>query len=671
LTSISPFDIALLLPAVGGTVYALLCLLAGLWFMRRPARTLEPLHAWPAVSVLKPVCGLEKDLGMNLRSACVQDYPAPLQVVFSVQDSADPALPLLRALEREFGPERVTLAVGGPRLGPNGKASNLALALAHARHDCLVISDSDIHVPPDYLQAIVAPLSDSRVGYVCTLYRAVGARNVWDELELLTVNTELLPNFVFARATRAAPACIGASTALRRETLERIGGFEALASHLVEDYEMGKRIRALGLRAVFLPYLVDTTVDLDSASSWWKHHVYWEQNTRAANPGGATAFVLVRGVPFALLFALARGLDPLGLGVAATAVAVRLVCAALFARWVARESETLRALWLLPLRDVAGLASWAVALFSRTAHWRGRELALDRAGRILSAPARERALVITGDDFGLAVPVNEAIEIAHRRGLRHHQARAPQHAAAGDAVERARRNPGLRVGLHLVVCDGHPALPPNEIPALVDASGRLSSHVLRTSFRVFLSPGARRQLARELRAQFEAFARTGLALDHVDGHGHLHLHPIVSKIALRVGRDFAMPAMRVPREPGGRSARAARRGWVSRQLAQALLSPWVALLRRRLRRAGVRCNDWIFGLHDTGHMRTALLARLLADLPPGTTEIYFHPATRRCPELDRTMPDYEHERELETLTSAVLRDAVIASGAELRSLGSL
>jgi len=381
--------------------------------------------------------------------------------------------------------------------------------------------------------------------------------------------------------------------------------------------------------------------------------------------------VLVRGVPFALLFALARGLDPLGLGVAATAVAVRLVCAALFARWVARESETLRALWLLPLRDVAGLASWAVALFSRTAHWRGRELALDRAGRILSAPARERALVITGDDFGLAVPVNEAIEIAHRRGVLGSASLMVAEPAAGDAVERARRNPGLRVGLHLVVCDGHPALPPNEIPALVDASGRLSSHVLRTSFRVFLSPGARRQLARELRAQFEAFARTGLALDHVDGHGHLHLHPIVSKIALRVGRDFAMPAMRVPREPGGRSARAARRGWVSRQLAQALLSPWVALLRRRLRRAGVRCNDWIFGLHDTGHMRTALLARLLADLPPGTTEIYFHPATRRCPELDRTMPDYEHERELETLTSAVLRDAVIASGAELRSLGSL
>ena len=671
MNSISPLDIALLVPAVAGTVYSVLCVLAGGWFMRRAAPDLGARREWPAVSLLKPVCGLEKDLAENLRSACRQDYPGPLQVVFSVQEAADPALPLLLELEREFGPERVTVAVGGPVHGANGKANNLAIAFARARHDWLVISDSDVRLRPDYLRTITAPLFDPNVGYACTLYRGAGARNLWEKLELLTLETELLPNFVFARATRAAPACIGASTAMRRETLERIGGFQALASYLVEDYEMGRRIRKLGLRAVFLPYLVDTTVDLESASSWWKHHVYWEQNTRAANPWGATAFVLVRGIPFALLFALARGLDPLGLAVAAVVLAVRMSCAALFAFWVAGETETLRSLWLLPVRDVAGLLSWAVALTSHTTHWRGREFRLERDGRLVSTSAPERALVITGDDFGLAVPVNEAIEIAHRRGVLCSASLMVAEPAAADAIACARRNPGLRVGLHLVVCDGQPALPPAEIPALVDASGRLSSRVLRTSFRVFLSTGARRQLERELRAQFEAFAASGLALDHVDGHGHLHLHPIVSKIALRVGREFGMPAMRVPREPGGRSARAARHGWVTRQVAQALLSPWVALLRRRLRRAGVRSNDWIFGLHDTGHMRTPLLARLLRDLPPGTTEIYFHPATRRCPELERTMPDYEHERELETLISPVFRDAVRTSGAELRPLGSL
>jgi len=670
LNSISPLGIALLVPAVGGTVYSALCVLAGGWFMRRapaPAARRE----WPAVSVLKPVCGLEKDLAENLRSACRQDYPGPFQVVFSVQEPTDPALPLLLELEREFGARRVTVAVGGPVYGANGKANNLAIAFAQARHDWLVISDSDVRLRSDYLRTITAPLFDPEVGYACTLYRGVGARNLWERLELLTLETELLPNFVFARATRAAPACIGASTAMRRETLERIGGFEALASYLVEDYEMGKRIRKLGLRAAFLPYLVDTTVDLDSASSWWRHHVYWEQNTRAANPWGTTAFVLVRGIPFGLLFALVRGLDPLGLAVAGIALAVRVSCAGLFAFWVAGETETLRSLWLLPLRDVAGLLSWAVALTSRTTHWRGREFALERDGRLVSSSAPERALVITGDDFGLAVPVNEAIEIAHRRGVLGSASLMVAEPAAADAIARARRNPGLRVGLHLVVCDGQPALPSAEIPALVDESGRLSSRVLRTSFRVFLSTGARRQLERELRAQFEAFAKSGLALDHVDGHGHLQLHPIVSKIALRVGREFGMPAMRVPREPGGRSARAARRGWVTRQVAQALLSPWVALLRRRLRRAGVRSNDWIFGLHDTGHMRTPLLARLLQDLPPGTTEIYFHPATRRCPELERTMPDYEHEQELETLISPFFRDAVRTSGAALRPLSSL
>jgi ceramide glucosyltransferase len=652
-----------LAPVVFGSIYSILCSLAVLRFMRsRRQRAKAQPEALPPVTILKPVCGLEKNLAENLRSACEQDYPE-FQVVFSVQDPGDPALPMLRELQREFGPERVTVAAGGPRLGSNGKINNLGVGLPNARHEILVISDSDVRLRPDYLATIVAPLADPGVGFVCTLYRAACAERWYEKLELLTLNAEFIPDAIFATVTGAARICLGASTALRRATLEAIGGLAALANYLVEDHEMGRAIRAMGKRGVVLPYCVETMVDLQRVRQWWDHLVYWDQNTLAANPSGFAAAVSKRALPFALLFALLRGLDPLGLGVLLGACGVRLASAALALGPGLGDREGLPALALLPLRDVVGLASWVAALAKRRTIWRGAEFELDAQGRLTACAAPARRLIVTGDDFGLALPVNEAIEEAYRRGVLTSASLMVGAPAAADAVERARRNPGLRVGLHVVLAEGRAVLGPDALPDLVDARGEFGSQLVRAGFRFFFLPRARRQLSAEIRAQFEAFSRTGLALDHVDGHNHLHLHPTVLRLLLEIGREFGMTAMRLPVEPWLPSWRAARTRPLGRLAGRALLLPWTAWLRWRLRHAGVRCNDFVFGLNDSGQMRSELVVRLLERLPEGVTEIYFHPATRRCAELERSMPDYQHVHEFAALVSPSVREAVRASGA--------
>jgi ceramide glucosyltransferase len=372
-----------LVPIVCGSVYAVLCLAAVFRFIRKPAQLSILARAeWPPVTILKPVCGLEKGLRENLRSTCLQDYPS-FQVVFSVQRVDDPAIPLLNEVQQEFGADRVTVAIEQCVAGPNGKINNLIGGLKHARHDVLVISDSDVRLRPDYLKTIVEPLADPEVGYVCTLYKAVKAESWFEKMELLTINADLTPNMAFALVTGAAKFCLGASTALRRKTLEEIGGLHSLADYLVEDYEMGRRIWTTGRRMVILPYLVDTVVDLKTAIAWWNHLVYWDQNNRAARPGALFSTIIIRPVPFALLFALSTLGSWIGLSVLAATVAVRLAVAGIVMRWGLQDREGARALWLLPFRDIAALGSWVLAFTKRTTIWRDAEFVLTKDGRLV------------------------------------------------------------------------------------------------------------------------------------------------------------------------------------------------------------------------------------------------------------------------------------------------
>lgn len=257
-----------------------------------------------------------------------------------------------------------------------------------------------------------------------------------------------------------------------------------------------------------------------------------------------------------------------------------------------------------------------------------------QAGRQLAG------LIITADDFGLDPAVNAAVEQASVHGVLDAASLMVSAPAAADAVARAKRLPALAVGLHLVLADGPATLPRNRIPDLVDTDGRFGDHMARDGARFFFIPRIRRQLAAEIRAQFEAFARTGLALDHVNAHKHFHLHPTVLSLVMSIGREFGAHAIRLPAEPG-------TPWW---------LRPWVGLLRWRLDRGGFAHNDHIFGIADSGAMDERALLRALAHLPAGLTEIYGHPATHGG--LTPGMRDYRHADELAALLSPRVQAAI-------------
>ena len=275
-----------------------------------------------------------------------------------------------------------------------------------------------------------------------------------------------------------------------------------------------------------------------------------------------------------------------------------------------------------------------------------------------------KRIILTGDDFGLAVPVNEAIIEAHRAGTLTTASLMVTGAAAADAVARASQTPSLRVGLHLVLVEGRPVLSPSAVPALVNSHGEFHTNLTAAGFRFFFRPGARKQLAAEIRAQFEAFRSTGLPLDHVNAHNHMHLHPTVLGLALRIGREYRIRAIRLPNEPPFLSVRDREDAWFSKIAKWLFLAPWMRLMKTRARRAGVQSNDFVFGMSNSGSMSAALVERCLERLPEGVTEFYFHPATRRCPEIDRSMPTYDHEGEYRALTSKALRTALDATGVE-------
>jgi hopanoid biosynthesis associated protein HpnK len=269
-----------------------------------------------------------------------------------------------------------------------------------------------------------------------------------------------------------------------------------------------------------------------------------------------------------------------------------------------------------------------------------------------------KQLIVTGDDFGLAEPVNEAIVEAHRRGILTTASLMVSAAAADDAVERARKSPSLRVGLHVVLVRGRPMLPPESVPDLVDESGEFDDRLVRAGVKFFFLKGVRRQLESEIRAQFEAFGKTGLPLDHVNAHNHLQLHPTILNLILKAGCEHGLKAVRLPYEPPILSWRASRRSLASRLATGIFLRPWIAHLKGRLTRARLHFNDYVFGLLDSGAMTAERTLQILSRLPEGVTEIYFHPATRRCPEIERALPGYWHEQEFAALINPAVKHAL-------------
>jgi chitin disaccharide deacetylase len=261
-------------------------------------------------------------------------------------------------------------------------------------------------------------------------------------------------------------------------------------------------------------------------------------------------------------------------------------------------------------------------------------------------------LIVTADDFGAAVPINEAVEQGHRSGVLSAASLMVGAPAATDAVERARRLSSLGVGLHLTLVDGCPVLPPQEIPDLVGPDGRFSRDPVRFGVALFFSTKVKRQVDAEIEAQFERFGATGLPLDHVNGHQHFHMHPVVTHAIARIAPRFGSPPVRIPLEPFRNSWRAAADRPLQRLASWLFYAAQTRGMRRRLAAAGLPLNDHIFGLNDSGAMGERRLLQLLEHLPDGVTELYCHPATRRWEGADNLPAHYRPEDELAALVSA-------------------
>ena len=273
--------------------------------------------------------------------------------------------------------------------------------------------------------------------------------------------------------------------------------------------------------------------------------------------------------------------------------------------------------------------------------------------------------IFTADDFGLSESVNEAVELAHREGVLSTASLMIAGPAAADAVRRAKALPNLRVGLHVVVIEGA-SVRPSAVKGLVDAAGDFSSDQVGASFGYYFAPRQRKQLYSEIRSQFSAFGRTGLRLDHANAHKHMHMHPVVGRAIVKLGKEFKLPAIRVPYEPAGPM----RRSGTPVGVGGNLLNFWSDLLRFRATRAGIQVNDAAFGIAWSGHMTADRILRLIPNLPDGLNEIYFHPATSTDMRLSHLMPDYEHQAELATLLDPEVRAALNQAGVQLATYGA-
>jgi ceramide glucosyltransferase len=358
--------------AAAACAYQLAAIVASVRQQRRMRRAAPaPLGS---VSVLKPVRGAEYGFERAVRSNAAQDHPQ-FEVLFGVRAGDDAARAAIDRVAREFPEGRIReIAVSGSR--PNQKVAALIELARAAKGEYLVVSDADIAVPGDYLRRIIAPLADSNIGLVTCVYRA-RARAWPARVEALGVATDFAPGAMVAPLVGVDEFGLGATLAFRARDLERIGGFEAIADYLADDYQLGRRLHELGLRCVLSEVVVETALASESWSAMWRHQLRWARTIRFSRPGGYAGLPLSNATLWAVAAAAMRDWP-----VAAALMTVRLAMAAAAGWGVLRSGDAIRLLWLAPARDLFGAAVWFAGLFGRTVEWGGVRLELGREGRI-------------------------------------------------------------------------------------------------------------------------------------------------------------------------------------------------------------------------------------------------------------------------------------------------
>jgi len=365
--------------ALLGAGYAL----AAAFLAGRFMRTTSPVApAYPAVTILKPLHLGEPGLSENLESFFAQDYPAEIQIVFGVHDANDPAIAVVEALQARYPHRDTVIVADGALHGSNAKVSNLINMLPSARHGVLVLSDSDIMVTPRWLRHVTGALAQPSIGLVTCLYsgQVVEDQNrIWSTLSAMGTSYDFLPNVMLGASLGLAEPCMGSTIALKRTTLDEIGGFMAFADYLADDYEIGRAVRAKGYELAIPAMGVGHTATESSAQELFRHELRWTRTIRTVNPVGHLGTIITFGFPMALISAILLDFSWFSVAVMCMTLAARLF---LKRRIDGIFGTYAGPFWLLPARDLLSFAVFATSLFGETVHWRGTRFSVEPSGAL-------------------------------------------------------------------------------------------------------------------------------------------------------------------------------------------------------------------------------------------------------------------------------------------------
>jgi len=374
-----PFII--ILPAA---VYSLISLWCALKFFRQKVASsvLSDCFLPLAISIIKPVKGMDAESYDNFASFCCQQYAGPTQIVFAAASADDPIIPVIRQLIADFPGNDISLVINPAIHGPNYKVSNLINAFSRVKHDIIIVCDSDIRVMPHYLSSVTGHFCDSRVGLVTSLYRSSSGHGIASALEATGFTVEMIPNVMVARQLEGLTFALGASMAVRREALVSIGGFGALTDYLADDYQLGNKVHRTGWQIVLDGCFVESMMKSESLMAVLSRQLRWARTMRVSRPGGYLASGITLPFPAALLAALVAPSEITALAAIAVLYFVRLTVSILFSRSFVCDGLLPRWLWLIPLRDMLAFCTWALSFLGNQVEWCGNRFRLMNGGKL-------------------------------------------------------------------------------------------------------------------------------------------------------------------------------------------------------------------------------------------------------------------------------------------------
>jgi ceramide glucosyltransferase len=373
------FPFIAILPA---TFYSLISLACARRFFNQSSTAMSQSLTEAGVTILKPVKGMDAGSYTNFASFCRQEYSGPLQMIFAAASAEDPVIPVIRRLIADFPQHEISLVVNPTMYGPNYKVSNLINAFTQVKHGIIIVCDSDIRVPPDYLRSVMSHFAEPQVGLVTSPYRTSQVHNIATALEATGFTAEMIPNVLVALQLEGLSFALGASMAVRREALDSFGGFPALVDYLADDYQLGNKIHRAGWRVDLDGCFVESMMKAETLTTVLSRQLRWARTMRVSRPGGYLASGITLSFPAAFLAALIAPSLQVGVTAIALLYTVRLAVSTIFSRRFVRDGLFPCWLWLLPLRDMLAFGCWSLSFLGNRVEWRGTRYKLKPGGTI-------------------------------------------------------------------------------------------------------------------------------------------------------------------------------------------------------------------------------------------------------------------------------------------------